>query len=60
MPRKNVPRDLDPVLLTAKGLDRLIGNKPKDIVAFAWNDGWKQIPVQVDERMEVDLGKACR
>jgi hypothetical protein len=60
LPRKNVPRDLDPVVLTAKGLDRLLGQEPNKIVAFAWNDGWKQIPVQVDERLEMDLGKASR
>ena len=27
-----------------------------DVVAFRWVDGWDQVPVQVDERKQVDLG----
>ena len=27
-----------------------------DVVAFNWGDDWHQVPVQVDERKQVDLG----
>ena len=27
-----------------------------DVVAFSWVNGWNQVPVQVDERKQVDLG----
>ncbi|MFP4055204.1 MAG: hypothetical protein ACLFV7_15205 [Phycisphaerae bacterium] len=60
LPEKDLPRDLDPVILTGKQVQGLLGREPGQIVAFAWkNDAWKQVPVQVDERKKVDLGKAC-
>lgn len=33
----------------------LLGIVPGDLVAFRWEDGWQQIPVQVDEREVRDL-----
>ncbi len=60
LPTKEVPRDLDPVILTGDQAGKLLGREPGRIVAFAWrNDAWEQVPVQVDERKKVDLGKAC-
>ncbi len=37
--------------------DRLLGIAPGDLVAFRWDEGWEQIPVQVDERQVIDLNK---
>lgn len=60
LPTKEVPRDLDPVVLTGGQARKLLGHQPGRIVAFAWQDtAWEQVPVQVDERKKVDLGKAC-
>src|SRR5688572_1952369 len=30
--------------------DALLGADPSKLVAFRWNGGWEQVPVQVDER----------
>ena len=35
----------------------LNGAAPGDVVAFAWNGSWRQVPVQVDERAPIDLGR---
>lgn len=45
----------DPVVLTGGG--SLNGVAPGDVVAFAWSGSWRQVPVQVDERAPVDLGR---
>ena len=51
-------RPEDPVVLTGAGAPRLVGAAPSDVVAFRWLSGsWSQVPVQVDERALVDLGK---
>ncbi len=40
----------DPVVLTGADLPSLGGIAPGDVVAFRYDAGWVQIPVQVDER----------
>jgi hypothetical protein len=40
----------DPVVLKGSDLGDLLGIAPDDIVGFAWNGHWEQIPVQADER----------
>lgn len=47
-------RAADPVVLTANQTPRLIGADPDDVVAFTWDGGWVQVPVQVDERKRAD------
>ncbi|PWU20204.1 MAG: hypothetical protein C5B48_12800, partial [Candidatus Rokuibacteriota bacterium] len=37
--------------------NRLLGMAPSDLVAFRWDGGWTQIPVQVDERDVMDLNR---
>ena len=49
-------RDRDPVVLTGTVLPALQGIAPSRIVAFRYDGGWVQIPVQVDERVVVDFG----
>jgi hypothetical protein len=51
-------RPADPVVLAGARLPSLIGAPPRRVVAFRWAGGWKQVPVQVDERARVDLGAA--
>ncbi len=46
-------RDLDPVVLTGSSLTALLGLAPGSVVAFRYQGGWGQIPVQIDERDEV-------
>ena len=47
-----------PVVLTGSQVPRLVGADPGAVVAFRWlNDAWEQVPVQVDERAVVDLGR---
>ena len=51
-------RPEDPVVLTGSQVPRLVGAQPGAVVAFRWlNDRWEQVPVQVDERALVDLGR---
>ena len=45
----------DPVVITGGGA--LNGVAPGDVVAFSWSGSWRQVPVQVDERARVDLGR---
>jgi len=47
-------RDADPVVLKGADVPALLGVQPDSVVAFSYDDGWKQIPVQVDERAVVD------
>ena len=49
-------RPYDPVVLLGQDLPTLAGVGPADIVAFRYDGGWQQVPVQVDERAAVDLG----
>ena len=37
--------------------NRLLGIAPDDLVAFRWDGGWQQIPVQVDEREVMDMNR---
>src|SRR5215207_7780789 len=47
-------READPVVLTGADATPLIGAPPGRVVAFSYDGGWKQVPVQVDERAMVD------
>ncbi len=51
-------RPADPIVLAGSRLPTLVGAPPRRVVAFRWAGGWKQVPVQVDERAQVDLGAA--
>jgi hypothetical protein len=51
-------RPADPIVLTGADVPKLLGAKPDRILAFRWNGGWHQVPVQVDERATIDLGAA--
>lgn len=48
-------RPADPVVLTGNDVAQLIGISPNDLVAFRYDAGWVQVPVQVDERAIVSL-----
>jgi hypothetical protein len=53
-----VPYAADPAVFTAASVPAFVGKAPSALVAFAYRAGaWAQIPVQVDERVTVDLGK---
>ena len=45
----------DPVVIRAAGVKPMLGSRPGRIVAFAWKGGWRQVPVQVDERKMIDV-----
>jgi len=47
-------RPADPVVLTGADVASLTGIAPEDLVAFRYDGGWVQIPVQVDERAIVN------
>jgi hypothetical protein len=49
-------RGSDPVVLAGADVPLLLGSDPEDVVAFGYDGGWKQAPVQVDERAVVDYG----
>jgi hypothetical protein len=46
----------DPVVMTGSQLPALQDVAAGDVVAFRWVNGWDQVPVQVDERKQVDFG----
>ncbi|MEM9887306.1 MAG: T9SS type A sorting domain-containing protein [Bacteroidota bacterium] len=50
-------RNCDPVVLTGQEASCILGEMPDDIVAFRYNTaaGWTQIPVQIDERVLLDV-----
>lgn len=48
-------RPADPVVFTGADIPALAGIAPQDLVAFRYESGWHQIPVQVDERAVVDF-----
>jgi hypothetical protein len=48
-------RPSDPVVLTGAQLPALSSVAAGDVVAFRWVDGWDQVPVQVDERKDVNF-----
>ncbi len=49
-------RPEDPVVLKGSDVPALSSVAAGDVVAFRWLDRWAQVPVQVDERKQVDLG----
>ena len=52
---------VDPVIIEGRVLPSLIGKKPSTIVAFAYrDDAWRQIPVQIDERVKLPFAKILR
>jgi len=48
-------RPADPVVFTGASIPSLVGIAPADLVAFKYEGGWQQIPVQVDERAVIDF-----
>jgi hypothetical protein len=46
----SISRPADPLVVTGADVPDLAGLAPEDLVAFRYDDGWQQIPVQVDER----------
>jgi hypothetical protein len=49
-------RPEDPVVLSGAQVPALGSVAAADVVAFRWVSGWDQVPVQVDERKQVDFG----
>jgi hypothetical protein len=49
-------RPEDPVVMTGAQLPALQDVTAGDVVAFRWVQGWDQVPIQVDERKQVDFG----
>ena len=47
-------READPIVITGADVPALLGAEPGRVVAFSRDSGWHQIPVQVDERKQVD------
>ena len=50
-----INRPTDPVVLTGANVPTLQGIAPNELVAFRFDNGWKQIPVQVDERAVINF-----
>jgi hypothetical protein len=48
-------RPADPVVLTGAQLPALSSVAAGDVVAFRWINGWDQVPIQVDERKDVNF-----
>ncbi|MEM1324885.1 MAG: hypothetical protein AAGI23_02965 [Bacteroidota bacterium] len=49
-------RDCDPVTLLGDSVSCMLGIAPADIVGFRYHNGnWQQIPIQIDERRELDM-----
>jgi hypothetical protein len=54
--RSTLQRPADPVVLTGSDVPALAGTAPGRLVAFrASSDGWTQVPVQVDERLDTTM-----
>jgi hypothetical protein len=47
-------RESDPVVLDGSDVPALLGAEPGRVVAFSFDGGWHQVPVQVDERAMID------
>jgi hypothetical protein len=52
----SLTRERDPVVLVGENLTSLLGLPVDRVVAFRYQGGWEQIPVQIDERKLVDFG----
>jgi len=50
-------RNRDPVVLAGSQLPALTGLAPSSVVAFRYQGGWVQIPVQIDERDSVTFNQ---
>ncbi|WP_154669467.1 hypothetical protein [Ruminiclostridium cellobioparum] len=50
-------RPNDPIVIKGQDISALNGINPDELVAFKYDGGWKQIPVQVDERAVVSVAK---
>jgi hypothetical protein len=50
-------RDSDPVVLSGTSIAAFTGVAPGDVVAFRWSGSWQQIPVQVDEKDQVEFAR---
>jgi hypothetical protein len=50
-------RPRDPVVVKGSAVPKLKGFAPGLVVAFRYDGGWTQIPVQVDERKTVSFGQ---
>ena len=48
-------RPADPIVLTGASVPTLQGIAPGNLVAFKFNNGWTQVPVQVDERAVINF-----
>lgn len=55
-PANELGRASEPVVLTGVDVPALSGADPTALVAFRYDSGWVQIPVQVDQRAVVDFG----
>ncbi|MFQ5590140.1 MAG: hypothetical protein ACE5HE_03155 [Phycisphaerae bacterium] len=51
-------RTRDPVVLIGADLEAFLGLPVDGVLAYRYDNGWEQIPLQVDERAEVDFGVA--
>ncbi|MCC6765065.1 MAG: hypothetical protein IT293_10410, partial [Deltaproteobacteria bacterium] len=54
-PAGPLARPEDPVVLTGAEIAGLNGIAPGDLVAFRYDGGWEQVPVQVDERAVISF-----
>jgi hypothetical protein len=52
----SLTRDRDPIVMMGQELPSLLGLPVDRVVAFRYQAGWQQIPVQIDERKLVDFG----
>ena len=48
-------RSADPIVVGGGLVPSLTGVPVGDIVAFRWVNGWRQVPVQIDQRKRVEL-----
>ncbi|MEM7391587.1 MAG: hypothetical protein AAF492_04495, partial [Verrucomicrobiota bacterium] len=55
--RADFSRPFEPIVLTGAHLPALVGTKPTHLAAFRYNTTWEQIPLQIDERKQVDSGQ---
>jgi hypothetical protein len=52
----SLTRDRDPIVMVGQDLPSLLGLPVDRVVAFRYQGGWEQIPVQIDARKLVDFG----